>query len=269
MIGQHNLQSRISALINANIYPRFTILVGAPGSGKRTLANEIAKWLQKDELACSFICPDVKVDTIREIISGAYKIVGTNIYIIPDADNMSSGAKNALLKVTEEPPNDAYFIMTLEDENNTLETIKSRATIFHMDRYMPDEIEQYFKKRFGDIKSAEISIIREICDTPGDLEKVMTYDVLAFYDYVKLVVDNIKEVSLANALKISSKIALKDGAEGYDLRLFWKTVIEVCFTEMRIDDVMITAKWLRKLKIPRVNKLMLFDSWVLELRNEV
>ena len=275
MIGQHNLQSRISALIKFNAYPRFTILVGAPGSGKRTLANEISKWLQKDELACSFICPDVKVDTIREIISGAYKIGGTNIYIIPDADNMSTGAKNALLKVTEEPPNDAYFIMTLEDENNTLETIKSRATIFHMDRYTPDEIEEYYRNKFClsettiALERKEISIVRDLCETPGDVESIMKYDATNFYDYVQLVVDNIKEVSLANALKISSKIALKDGEEGYDLRLFWKTFIEVCFTRMRIDDVMITSKWLRKLKVPRVNKLMLFDSWVLDLRNEL
>ena len=35
----------------------------------------------------------------------------------------------------------------------------------------------------------------------------------SFYDYVQLVADNIAEVSLANAFKIPSKVALKDDAE--------------------------------------------------------
>ena len=272
MIGQRYLLNQIEQLIENHTFPRFSILVGPKGGGKKTLAKEIIKSL--GGYGC--LCPDVKIETIRGIIHGAYTTFGgINIYIIPDADNMSNAAKNALLKVTEEPPNNAYFIMTLEDENNTLETIKSRATIFHMDRYTPDEIEEYYRNKFClsettiALERKEISIVRDLCETPGDVESIMKYDATNFYDYVQLVVDNIKEVSLANALKISSKIALKDGEEGYDLRLFWKTFIEVCFTRMRIDDVMITSKWLRKLKVPRVNKLMLFDSWVLDLRNEL
>ena len=192
-------------------------------------------WRVPSDYVDVYRLPDVKIDTVREIITQAYKRITTMVYIIPDADSMSNAAKNALLKVTEEPPNEAYFIMTLEDENNTLETIRSRATMFHMDRYTPDEIEEHFKQRFGVVWDREIDIIRELCSTPGDVETIMTYDATNFYDYVQLVVDNISEVSLANALKISEKIALKDESDKYDLKLFWRAFQSVCID--RAGDV--------------------------------
>ena len=272
MIGQVNLQSRIEQLIKNHTFPRFSILVGLKGSGKKTFANWIRQIMGLDNLVISYVVTDVKIDTIRDVISQAYKTVIPTIYIIPDADNMSNAAKNALLKVTEEPPNEAYFIMTLEDENNTLETIRSRATIFHMDRYTPDEIEEYFKKRFGVLEDREISIVRDLCETPGDVEIIMSYDATNFYDYVQLVVDNIAEVSLANAFKIPSKVALKDDAEGYDLRLFWKAFMNILANTDRPHDfrdfgaIPITSKYLQKLRIKGINRQMLIDCWLMEIR---
>ena len=265
MIGQRNLQSQISQLIENNTFPRFSIFVGPKGSGKRTFVHEVVIKGITDGLyeECG-----IKVDEIRELITDAYKIHSTAVYFIPDADNMSLAAKNALLKVTEEPPNNAYFIMTLEDENNTLETIKSRATIFHMDRYTPNEIEEYFKQKYGVVWDREIPIIRSLCETPSEVDMLMTYDATNFYDYVQLVVDNIEDVSIANAFKIPSKVALKDDAEGYDLKLFWKAFIAVCFEKDQFANIPITSKYIQKLKIKGINRQMLMDNWILSIRGE-
>lgn len=282
MIGQHNLQSRIEQLIENGTFPRFSILVGPKGSGKKTLAHELERlfnnWRVISDHVNVYELPDVKIDTIRDIITQSYKQVMTMLYIIPDADNMSNAAKNALLKVTEEPPNEAYFIMTLEDENNTLETIRSRGTVFHMDRYTPDEIEEFYRKRFClsettiELERKELSIVRDLCETPGDVESIMKQDATNFYDYVQLVVDNIAEVSLANAFKIPSKVALKEGAEGYDLRLFWKAFMKICLQDdvvygTRAEAVYITSKYLQKLRIKGINKQMLMDCWLIEIRD--
>lgn len=271
MIGQHNLQSRIEQLIKDRTFPRFSILTGPKGSGKKTFANWIiTKIVRQEALSYSQVCPDVKIDTIRQIIENAYKTISTNIYVIPDADNMSNAAKNALLKVTEEPPNNAYFIMTLEDENNTLETIRSRGTVFHMDRYTPDEIFEYYWT-VGEMPN-DAELVREICETPGEVKRCIEMcsgTIQTFYDYVQLVVDNVAEVSLANAFKISSKVALKEDAEGYDLRLFWKAFMKVLVDTDRTHDfgaITITSKYLQKLRTKGINKQMLFDCWVLEIR---
>ena len=268
MIGQANLHSRIEQLINDGTFPRFSILVGPKGSGKKTLAHEIAKKIPN---ALVFDV-GLSVGDVRTSIENAYKMVNTVVRIIPDADTMSNAAKNALLKVTEEPPNNAYFIMTLEDENNTLETIRSRGTVFHMDSYTHDEIYRYACS-FDCCDIESYKLFTSICDTPGDVDMLKKMGSKEFYNYVQLVVDNIAEVQLANAFKISEKIALKDGAEGYDLKLFWRAFYRLCGDRFFIgleqkysDPMAITNKYLQKLRIKGINRQMLFDSWLLEIR---
>jgi len=275
MIGQVTLQNRVRNLKEAKRFPHFAIFVGERGSGRMTFIKENFKGI---------FLEDVKVDSIRNMIQMAYKMYD-QVFVIPYADNMSNAARNALLKVVEECPNNNYFIMILEDENNTLETIRSRGTVFHMDRYTPDEIEEYYRKRFClsettiELERKELSIVRDLCETPGDVESIMKYDATNFYDYVQLVVDNIAEVSTANAFKIPSKVALKDDAEGYDLRLFWKAFIQICMSNVMKHDrtskeilkygeaVRITGNCLQQLRIRGINKQMLIDTWVLEIRN--
>ena len=51
-------------------------------------------------------------------------------------------AKNALLKVVEEPPNNAYFIMTVQNIDNMLGTIKSRGTVIKMEPYTIQDLQK-------------------------------------------------------------------------------------------------------------------------------
>lgn len=280
IIGQKALLQRLQSMIDSDIYPRFTILVGDKGSGKKTVARMLCKEISGGLYEeCG-----TKIDDVRELIHDAYQIHSLAVYFIPDADNMSNAAKNALLKVTEEPPNNSYFIITLESAKNTLETILSRATVFYMDRYTPDEIEEYAVDKAINpyIVSIEdekeiLPIIRDLCETPGDVNILLNCGVQDFYDYVQLVVDNITEVSTANAFKIPSKVALKEDAEGYDLRLFWKAVAKVMLDKAKqrgnskelvkyCYGYCITSKCLQKLRIKGINKQMLMDMWILDIR---
>ena len=272
MIGQKHLCSTVESMLKANTFPQFTIFVGPRGSGRKTFIRETFKGIYLE---------DSKIDSVRKMIQMAYKM-RNQFFIMPDVDNMSNAARNALLKVVEECPNNNSFIMTLEDENNTLETIRSRATIFHMDRYSSHELIRYVTKNIRvrpDINAGEyIMRLVYLSETPGDINILASQDVDKFYDYVQLVVDNIAEVSTANAFKIPSKVALKDDAEGYDLRLFWKAFIHICMckacehnrtsTEILAygEAVRITGNCLQQLRTRGINKQMLIDTWVLEIR---
>ena len=77
---------------------------------------------------------------VRETIENAYAITDTTCYIFRNADDMKNEAKNALLKVVEEPPNNAYFIMTVQNIDNMLGTIKSRGTVIKMEPYTREEL---------------------------------------------------------------------------------------------------------------------------------
>jgi len=162
--------------------------------------------------------------------------------------------------------------MTLEDENNTLDTIKSRATIFHMDVYSPNDLSEY-AHTICNVAGEEESIIMNVCKTPGEVNALTSYGVLEFYQYVEKVVDKIAEVSGANAFKIANNVALKKDADGYDLELFWKTFLSICSARLLQDNekyangISITSHFLATLnRLKTVNKQMLLDTWVLEIR---
>ena len=130
MIGQTKLKSDFKRLLDNNNIPRCIILGGPKGSGKRTFAGWIG-----NQLSQYVIVSDVKADDVRQVIDQSYTLTEVTVYIFPDFHRMSGAAQNALLKITEEPPNKAYFILTTENVSMILGTILSRATYFQMDPY--------------------------------------------------------------------------------------------------------------------------------------
>ena len=52
------------------------------------------------------------------------------VFILRHADRLNTAAQNALLKLLEEPPRYAFFILTSERPGELLETIRSRCTRF-------------------------------------------------------------------------------------------------------------------------------------------
>ena len=135
MIGQKNNLNTIKQWrINKSI-PRFIIISGDIGSGRLTLAKVIIKMIN-----AKGIIMGNSIAEVRETIENAYTITDTTCYIFRNADDMKNEAKNALLKVVEEPPNNAYFIMTVQNIDNMLGTIKSRGTVIKMEPYTRDEL---------------------------------------------------------------------------------------------------------------------------------
>ena len=267
MIGQKQLLEKIQNEIEGNRFSRFILLVGAKGSGKKTLVKQIA------EMLGAYLCiqPDVKIESVRNMISDAYKVASKTLYVLADADKMSLAAKNAMLKVAEEPPNNSYILMTLESENNTLDTIRSRARIYHMENYTSDLIFEYANSKYS-LERSDMMIVQELCETPLEVDMLVESGVKEFFGYVEKVISNINQVSGANAFKIASRLSLKEDSEGYDLRLFLKAFLTVCARRLTDDiiqygsGIRITSKYLQELRITGVNKQSLFDMWILDIR---
>ena len=138
IIGQEFLRASIKHMLPE--FPLFTILVGPKGSGKKTIANWIGEQLVEDwHKNCnegSDAVIGITVADIRDMIDISHRMSGPILYKIQDADAMSAEAKGALLKITEEPPKQARFIMTLQNINSMPDTIISRATVLYMNPYL-------------------------------------------------------------------------------------------------------------------------------------
>lgn len=273
MIGQRYLLERINGQIDRNRFPRFSIFIGDKGSGKKCLASTIADYLK---YPISFV--DTKVDAIREVIEASYTIDLPIIYVIADCDNMSSAAANALLKVTEEPPKNAYFILTCENVDNLLATIKSRGVTYMLEPYTYEDKCDYIEQQGVPEFEEDENFILDVASNLGEVQQLLNMDISQFRKYVDLVVDNVAEVSDSNAFKIGDKIALKDEEDKYDLRLFFKAFKSICNDRMKNPDeqdplkygraIAITGEKLSQLNIKGINKQELFDTWILDIREE-
>ena len=269
MIGQREVTSKIFAQIERRKFPRFSILIGEKGSGKKTLAKEIG-----NKLGVSSAVVGTSVDSIRECIAASYTLVEPIVYIIADCDNMSSAAANALLKVTEELPQQAYFILTCENLENLLPTIKSRGVTYMLEPYSYEDKCDYLHTCQKQVSEEDEAFILEVAINIGEVQALLDLDIKAFKEYVELVIDNISEVQISNALKIGEKLSIKDDSK-YDLRLFWRAFGCLCVDRMVGEDalkyavaVAMTGNALQQLSIKGINKDMLLSTWILDVRSE-
>lgn len=259
MIGQKRLLNQIQQQIEDGTFPRFSIIVGKRGSETQQIGSYVAKLLDANLVYAL----DTKVDTIRDIILASYRVASTTVYNIINADAMSAQASNALLKITEEPPNKAYFIITVENPINLLSTIRSRGTTFYFDNYTSDEILDYYHS-ISD--KDDTDVIKKLCDTPGEVDLLCKMNTREFYDFVESVVENVAVVNGCNAFKIAQRIQFKDSDEGYDLMMFWKAFRQICFERNLISAIDCTGSYLSAVGIKSINKHMLFDAWLLDIR---
>lgn len=277
MIGQQKLITQIDDLIAREKFPRFSIVVGERGMEHEDVARYVA-----NKMNCSIIeLSDVKVDTIRDMITQAYELHAQTVFCIPHADDMSINAKNAMLKVVEDTPNKAYFIMCLEDLSNTLATIRSRGIVLRMDRPSKLEIAMFAESLYvnkGDIKADVIEKISEVCTTAGDVIYFTHHDINNFYAYAEYIVDNIGKIDGAEVFKFSDKLALKDEEDKYDVRLFLRTLQAVfmskcvstlkwgCAENCSCEMSRCIGRYMQDLRIKGINKTMLCDTMWLEMR---
>lgn len=183
IIGNNKVKEILSGAVRDDKLAHAYIILGASGTGKKTLALLIAAAAEcehrHDEnypLPC-LVCPSCKkilagnspdiaiisredkqtigVDKIRNIQSDVY--IASNeqinkIYIIEEAHLMTLQAQNAFLTTLEEPPKNVIFLLLSENNEQLLETIKSRAQTLVIEPVEKEDIEAYLTEHFPKAK---------------------------------------------------------------------------------------------------------------------
>ena len=263
MIGQKNLLRTLTKQYKDNTFPSFMIIVAPKNCGKTYFIHTLLNVINT-----TFVeYPDCKIDTVRKLISDINELHNT-VFVLPSCDDMSVGAKNALLKITEEVPNNNKIIMQLDDLANTLPTIKSRAIVHYLELYSTDDLTSYCDD-FCDFTPNEKEKVLLLCKSPGEINIFKEVNIIDFYNFVKKVVDNIAKTSGSNAFKIGQSIKFKDTDDGYDLYLFFRAFMQICIDKgdtKHLFGVSITSRYLQDLRIRGINKQSTFDCWLLDIR---
>mgnify|MGYP002851927517 FL=1 len=100
--------------------------------------DELEKILNDVEENClkleeSYLYKSLPVSQIRNFSSWAHLTSsnGKKVLIIENAERMQDSARNALLKILEEPPKDTVFILTTSNRGAVLQTILSRVRTYN------------------------------------------------------------------------------------------------------------------------------------------
>ncbi len=168
MLGNPRARAAISKAVGGEHFHAY-IISGPVGSGKTLLARTLAQVLvcaeenrpcgrcrncikaEKTDLHPDIITVaklgkrSIVVDQIRTVCEDSYILPNEGrhkVYILQDAGDMNPSAQNALLKVLEEPPQTAVFMLLCENPGTLLETVRSRCVHVQMEAVSLEDAEK-------------------------------------------------------------------------------------------------------------------------------
>lgn len=189
-LGNKEVKELFSDAFDADRFPHAIVLQGEDGTGKRTFAGLLAKALvcrDKKSAPCG-VCPSciranagshpdirieegsgatrsLNVETAKNIISDAYRVpeeADYSIYLLFVENRMSDAVQNKLLKIIEEPPKGAVFIITCRNSEILLPTIRSRSQIYTLNAPNITESAKYAEESMG-LEAREALKLAELC----------------------------------------------------------------------------------------------------------
>lgn len=177
IVGNDALRHRLAMDVLSGSLSHAYIIEGREGSGRRTLALNLAAALSCTErggerfpclecTACRKILdgktPDIiriaperdrvgiGVEAVRFIRTDAMTVPNDfdyKVYIIENADAMTPQAQNALLLTLEEPHSYAVFLLICQSASAMLETVRSRAPIIRTEPIRDSLLRDYLIER--------------------------------------------------------------------------------------------------------------------------
>ncbi|MBR2935171.1 MAG: DNA polymerase III subunit delta [Oscillospiraceae bacterium] len=155
LVGNHALKEQLMPRLSGGTLGHAFILAGPAGSGKEELARILARAMVCDhpgakpcgscpacKKALGGIHPDIiavapleegkaiTVDQVRQMRADAYvrpNEAPRKVYIVEQADHMRVEGQNAMLKLLEEGPSYAAFLLLAENQGGLLTTVRSRC----------------------------------------------------------------------------------------------------------------------------------------------
>ena len=236
IIGNKRNKEILEKTIKINKVSHSYVFWGTEGIGKKLIAKEFAKNIlcltkQMNNCGCKSCIefdsdnnPDfilieseegkIKIEKIRELqrkLAEKPIISNNKVYIIDNADTMTTEAQNCLLKTLEEPPEYLTIILICTNEDGLLGTIKSRCTRIHFENLTEKEVKEYLESKnetnisknvleLAQGSIGKIERVKENPDTYENIEKILLQmenkDLLEVIDLAEVIYKSKEEINL-------------------------------------------------------------------------
>ena len=185
----------LTELFDGGRFPHALLIEGRFGSGRRSLAFYATSLLLcrgEDKpcgecLSCRKIVsknhPDVKfldcatmdgknqLESLRQFIKSAFIIPNESefcVFILANADTLPIPCQNVLLKILEEPPKTAIFILTALSKGTLIETVQSRVSAVKTPTLSNEQLLEGIKINLPDASAEHQLMLSESCETVGE-----------------------------------------------------------------------------------------------------
>jgi len=224
LVGHIKLLFQLEKLIETQDLPQAILLRGPGGVGKSSILRKLATFLQGQEdptranLDTMFLNDDghsLKIETMRKAKEfmqlsrqGEYKIC-----IIKNIERMTIPASNSFLKILEEPPQKAIFLLTSSNPDGLLDTIISRCRTLSCESLNEIEIVEALKLEFPGKNVTELQKL--VSQTGLSLAKAVDLleDEEASKEYAKQIelLDTMRQnQSIPEIMKVAQDLAEED-----------------------------------------------------------
>lgn len=183
---------------------------------------------------------NILVDQIRELLKDAYKKPfenGKKVYIVAYGDEMNEQAQNAFLKLLEEPPEYAVFVILAENTESLLLTVRSRCETIKFPPVPREKIKEILENSYQNIKNADflarysggnIEKAKKLAEAEGFmplrqgafelLPKILSKSILESYDVAEFIENNKEEAETVLELWqgfLRDIVLIQNGSEKY------------------------------------------------------
>ena len=304
ILGNEKIRHHLRESIIKQSISHAYILAGDKGIGKSKIAREFAMELICEKNTGCGECPacrqfladaypdffymdaegkeSIGIDRIRENIVNDVSIRPyhgkVKIYIIDEADKMTVGAQNALLKTIEEPPEYVVILLLVRNMSLLLETIRSRCIKLLLSAVSNDRIKSWLVEK--GISEDVATVVASYSNGAPGIAKVMaeSEDFAGMYNQNVEFLKKISEASINDILLFIEELKKRTG--GFKdfinfLRLWYRDICILKLTKKTDNLVFIREEGIilrlsREYTLKKINSIIdLIDETETRLNSNV
>ncbi len=166
---------------------------------------------------------EITVDEVRRL-NGFFQLSaadgGRRVVVVDCADDLNTNAANALLKLLEEPPENATLLLVSHQPSALLPTIRSRCRILRCQPLGPDDLERAMSDAGMGETGREGAALAELAGgSVGAAIRLSGQDGLKAYREIVTLMQSLPGLDRPAALRLAESAAGAQRAERFDLLL--------------------------------------------------
>lgn len=174
---------------------------------------------EKETALSQFITVD-EVRKMKSFFALSAADGGARVAIIDAVDEMNTAAANALLKLLEEPPPQAVFLLVAHQPARLLPTIRSRCRELRLAPLAPEALGQALSQAGGAVDPQAATALAELAaGSVGEAFRLTNLDGLETYAGLVELFGSLPRLDRSRALTLAEAASARGAAETFDLVL--------------------------------------------------